>query len=41
MLRWAESQECLLLIPALPDEATARLLTTASQHLQDVPRLWL
>ena len=35
-------KECFLLTPSLPDEATARgLLTTASQHLQEVPRLWM
>ena len=32
----------VLSIPALPDDAAARvLLTTASLHLQDVPRLWM
>jgi hypothetical protein len=35
-------KECFLLIPALPDQATARLLlAAASRHLQDVPRLWM
>lgn len=35
-------KEYFLLIPAAPDDPAARqLLTTADQHLQGVPRLWM